>query len=67
MKNLSGVVMIALALIMSTPLWAEEGAIPNEYHGMWAVGVCSAPKYHLHIEASGIQGYGPDKRTPVRN
>ncbi len=56
-----------LILMVSETIWASEGAIPSQYHGMWAAESCSSPKYHFYIEASGIQGYGSDKRSPIGN
>ena len=56
-----------LALMASRPAWAAEGAIPPDYRGFWGAGGCKVAQFFLNIEESGIQGYGPDKRTPFGN
>ncbi len=67
MKAITGATCALLVLLMSQDAWAAKGAIPPAYHGMWGAGSCASPLFFFHIEASGIQGYGPDKRTPAGN
>ncbi|MCP4329710.1 MAG: hypothetical protein GY791_14885 [Alphaproteobacteria bacterium] len=67
MKTVTGAICALLVLLISQDAWAAKGAIPPDYHGMWGAGGCSSPLFFFHIEASGIQGYGPDKRTPAGN
>lgn len=67
MRAITGAALALLALSISQTTWAAEGAIPETYHGMWGAGGCANPQFFLDIEASGIQGYGPDKRTPAGN
>ncbi len=54
-----------LVLLIGQSVWAAKGAIPSDYHGMWGAGSCASPLFYFRIEASGIQGYSPNKRIPV--
>lgn len=57
----------ACLLVAIVPMIGVVAAapVPADYHGMWAAGSCATPKFHMHIENTGIQLYEPDKRTPA--
>ena len=67
MKQLFTIVSFLVIVGLPVSTWAAKGAIPEDYHGIWATGGRSQLKYHLHVEGSGMQMYGPDRRTPLGN
>ena len=67
MRNVAVQICLLLTLNLIPGARAADGPIPPDYRGMWGAGGCASPQFFLHIEDSGIQGYGPDKRTPFGN
>lgn len=57
--------LLALGFVVSVAALAAKGPVPIRYHGMWAAGGCQTPQLHIFMEATGMQLYGPDKRTPA--
>ncbi|WP_454061833.1 hypothetical protein [Candidatus Nitrospira salsa] len=57
-------------LIMSTMMGMlvasyAQGAIPNDFHGMWGAGGCDKAKYYMRIKENSMQMYAADKQMSL--
>ena len=67
MRTIVIVSMLLGLIATSHTAWASQGAISQEYQGMWGAGGCNKAKYYMNIEGSGMQMFAADKRTPLGN